>query len=308
MRGGAPLMLAAGLLGMIGCTDSTAAPGPVTVIAESPPVLAPAPAAPPRPVPTGIQPVLATDPAALADDLVADERVVRDPATPPGELATAAKRQQAAYRAIGNHPEWDSVVRPRIPADLLDAYDHNVAARRALNALAPIRDTLPAWRIQPPAPAADLLGFYHEAEAASGVAWNYLAAINLIETRLGSINGDSTAGAQGPMQFLPETFGAYGRGDIHAPRDAIMAAGRMLAANGFAGDPYRAVFAYNHSDAYVRAVQEYAAVLAADPTAFGGYYHWDVYCKTTAGDVLLPIGYAATAPVPAAEYVAGHPQ
>ena len=39
----------------------------------------------------------------------------------------------------------------------------------------------------------------------------------------------------------------------------------MLAANGFAGDPYRAVFAYNHSDAYVRAVQEYAAVLAADP-------------------------------------------
>lgn len=303
-------MLSAGLLAMIGCSDSTAAPGPVTVVAESPPAPAPAapPAAPPRPAPTGIQPVLAADPAGLADDLVADEHTVRDPATPPAELVTAGKRQQAAYRAIGNHPEWDSVVRPRIPADLLDAYDHNVAARRALNALAPIRDTLPAWRIQPPAPAADLLGFYHEAEAASGVAWNYLAAINLIETRLGSINGDSTAGAQGPMQFLPATFGAYGQGDIHAPRDAIMAAGRMLAANGFAADPYRAVFAYNHSDDYVRAVQDYAAVLAADPAAFAGYYNWDVYCKTTAGDVLLPIGYAASAPIPAAEYVASHPQ
>ena len=52
----------------------------------------------------------------------------------------------------------------------------------------------------------------------------------------------------------------------------------------------------------------FAAVLAADPTAFGGYYHWDVYCKTTAGDVLLPVGYAETAPVSAAEYVAAHPQ
>ena len=81
-----------------------------------------------------------------------------------------------------------------------------------------------------------------------------------------------------------------------------------LAANGFAADPYRAVFAYNHSDDYVRAVQDYAAVLAADPAAFAGYYNWDVYCKTTAGDVLLPIGYAASAPIPAAEYVASHPQ
>ena len=37
------------------------------------------------------------------------------------------------------------------------------------------------------------------------------------------------------MQFLPSTFAAYGNGgDIHAPRDAILAAGRYLAANGFA--------------------------------------------------------------------------
>lgn len=310
LRGGAPLVLAAGLLTMIGCTDSTAAPGPPTVVATAP---APPPAAPPAapavPMPTGAQPRLAADPAAIADDLVTDESAVRNPATPEAELAPAAQRQQAAYRAIGNHAEWDSIVRPRIPPDLLDAYDRNVEARRQLNSLAPIRDTLPAWRIQPPAPAGDLLGYYHDAEAATGVGWNYLAAINLIETRLGSVNGDSTAGAQGPMQFLPETFAGYGGGgDIHSPRDAIMAAGRMLAANGFANDPYRAIFQYNHSDAYVRAVDQYAAVLAADPAAFAGYYHWDVYVKTTAGDVLLPIGYAATAPIPAAEYVAAHPQ
>ena len=71
----------------------------------------------------------------------------------------------------------------------------------------------------------------------SGVGWNYLAAINLIETRLGSVVGPSTAGAQGPMQFLPSTFAAYGDGgDIHSPRDSIIAAGRYLAANNFANN------------------------------------------------------------------------
>ncbi len=95
-------------------------------------------------------------------------------------------------------------------------------------------------------PADELLGYYRDAEAASGVGWNYLAAINLIETRFGSIDGVSTAGAQGPMQFLPSTFSAYSDGgDIHSPRDSIMAAGRYLAANGFANDRDHANFRYN---------------------------------------------------------------
>ena len=137
-----------------------------------------------------------------------------------GALAAAAHRQQAAYRAIGRHPEWDAITRPRIPPSLLDVYDRNVDARRQLTAMAHVKDTLPAWRIEPPAPAEELLGYYREAESDSGVGWNYLAAINLIETRFGSINGVSTAGAQGPMQFLPSTFAAYGRGRRHplAPR------------------------------------------------------------------------------------------
>jgi membrane-bound lytic murein transglycosylase B len=86
---------------------------------------------------------------------------------------------------------------------------------------------VPAWRIESPAPANELLNYYHEAESTSGVGWNYLAAINLVETRFGSINGVSTAGAQGPMQFLPPMFATYGQGgDIHSPRASIMAAGR----------------------------------------------------------------------------------
>jgi membrane-bound lytic murein transglycosylase B len=172
-----------------------------------------------------------------------------------------------------------------------------------------MRTTLPAWRVDPPAPADELLGYYHQAESESGVGWNYLAAINLVETRFGSINGASTAGAQGPMQFLPATFAAYGRGgDIHSPHDSIMAAGRYLAANGFANDRDHAIYRYNHANEYVRAVNQYAALIAADPAAFAGYYRWDVYCSTTAGDVLLPIGYAATSPIPVGDYLATHPQ
>ena len=49
-------------------------------------------------------------------------------------------------------------------------------------------------------------------------------------------------------------------------------------------------------------------MLAADPAAFAGYYRWEVYLKTTAGDVLLPIGYASDTPVPISEYLATHPQ
>ena len=239
--------------------------------------------------PVGAQPGVSSDPAQLADDLVADEQALRDPSTPEAELQAAARRQQAAYRAIGYHSEWDAITRPRIPASLLQVYDLNVDARRQLTAMAEIRDAVPAWRIVAPAPAEELLAHYRDAEAASGVGWNYLAAINLIETRLGSVVGPSSAGAQGPMQFLPSTFAGYGDGgDIYSPRDSIMAAGRYLAANGFANNRDQAIYRYNHAAQYVSAVNDYASVLAADPAAFAGYYRWEVYLKTTAGDCCCP--------------------
>jgi membrane-bound lytic murein transglycosylase B len=262
-----------------------------------------------EPAPAGAQPRVSSDPVKLADDLVADEQALRDPSTPGPALQAASRRQQAAYRAIGYHSEWDAITRPRIPASMQQVYDLNVDARRQLTAMAETNNAIPAWRIVAPAPADELLAYYRDAEAASGVSWNYLAAINLIETRLGSVVGPSTAGAQGPMQFLPSTFAAYGEGgDIYSPHDSIMAAGRYLAANGFSNDRDHAIFRYNNASQYVRAVNDYAAVLAADPAAFTGFYGWDVYLKTTRGDVLLPIGYASTTPIPVDEYLAGHPQ
>lgn len=254
-------------------------------------------------------PPLTSDPVGLAADLVSAEQVLGDPSSPEDALTAAAHRQQVAYRTLGGHPEWVPIARSRIPPSLLAVYDRNVDARRQLIALTPPKDTMPPWRIVAPTPAGELLDCYRAAEAATGVDWNYLAAINLIETGFGRINGVSEDAAQGPMQFLPSTFAAYGNGgDIHSPRDAIMAAGRLLAANGFAGDHDQAVFRYNHSNYYVQAVDDYAAVLASDPVAFAGYYRWDTYYRTTAGDVLLPIGYVQESRIPVGEYLAIHPQ
>ncbi|WP_163747667.1 lytic transglycosylase domain-containing protein [Mycolicibacterium helvum] len=300
------------MLAVAACAPSPAPPSATSAshapASSMPAVALDSPTAPADAAPAGAQPRLAPDPAQLADDLVADELAIRDPSTPEPALVAAARRQQVAYRAIGRHPEWDGTIRPKIPAELVEAYDRNVDARRQLASMAHVRDTLPAWRIVAPAPADELLGYYHEAEAASGVGWNYLAAINLVETRLGSIVGLSTAGADGPMQFLPSTFAGYSEGgDIRSPRDSIMAAGRYLAANGFTTDPDHAIYRYNHSDAYVAAVKDYAAVLA-DPASFAGFYRWDVYCVTVDGDVVLPIGYVADAPIPVGDYLATHPQ
>ena len=108
--------------------------------------------------PAGAQPQLAVDPAQLAHDLVADERALRDPSTPEAVLVAAARRQQAAYRAIGRHD------------------DRNVDARQQVTAMAHVKDTMPAWRINAPTPSEELLSDYREAESASGVGWNYLAA------------------------------------------------------------------------------------------------------------------------------------
>lgn len=302
-----PIALVVVGLALTGCAQPVppaAAPPSTAAITKMDTTAPPAPAAP-----AGAQPRLAAEPAQIGADLVADEQALRDPATPEPALAAAARRQQAAYRAIGRHPEWDATIRPLIPESLSMVYDRNIDARRQLTAMSPVRDTLPAWRIVPSAPAGDLLGYYREAEAATGVGWNYLAAINLIETKFGSIAGVSTAGAQGPMQFMPETWAIYGNGgDVNSPREAIMAAGRYLADSGFASSPSRAIYAYNHANEYVNAVSDYAAILAADPAAFGGYHRWDVYYYTTAGDVLLPIGYAESQRIPVGDYLAGHPQ
>jgi hypothetical protein len=88
-----------------------------------------------------------------------------------------------------------------------------------------------------------------------------LAGINAIETGFGQNLGPSYAGAEGWMQFMPETWAMYGVdangdgvADPNNPEDAIFAAARYLSAAGMPGDVWGAIFAYNHADWYVEDV------------------------------------------------------
>ena len=125
-----------------------------------------------------------------------------------------------------------------------------------------------------PAPAADkLLGWYREAEQRFGIHWQLLAAINFVETAFCRVRNESGTGAQGPMQFEPATWKAYGMGgNVHDPRDAIMGAANYLAANGGARDARDALRHYNPSPLYVDAVLHYAHRMTHVPSAFYEYY------------------------------------
>lgn len=97
-----------------------------------------------------------------------------------------------------------------------------------------------------------------------GLRWQVLAAIGQVESGHGRNNGPSSAGALGPMQFMPATWAAYGidgdgdrSADIMNPFDAVPSAARYLCANGAQdGDKglYGALFAYNRADWYVQMV------------------------------------------------------
>jgi hypothetical protein len=52
-----------------------------------------------------------------------------------------------------------------------------------------------------------------------------------------------------------------------------------------------ALFAYNHSERYVRAITIYAERMKADPLAYRGYWGWQVYYLTDRGAVWLREGY-----------------
>ncbi|HZQ77891.1 MAG TPA: transglycosylase SLT domain-containing protein [Acidimicrobiia bacterium] len=259
-------------------TGSTTGPGP-----------APAPHA------TVFVAAAPTDPAGLdrlADQLAADETALRNPATPVADIPALARRQQAAYRALSARPDVLPRVLARLPENLRPIAQANVDAGAELRAMTTPKTDLPPWRILTPPPADELERDYHEAEAATHVPWAYLAAVHLVETRMGRIRGTSTAGAQGPMQFLPSTWARWGGGgDINDPHDAIMAAGRYLAASGAPADLHKALYAYNHSEHYVRAVTLYAQQIEADPRAYLAYHEWQVYYITPRGDLWLEEGY-----------------
>lgn len=238
----------------------------------------------------------------LVSDVDRAQQTIDDPASAPPELASAGRFEQLATLALeGETVRIRNAKVAGLGSTAAAAMRANLRAAAALGRLNATHRSLPPWKIvQAPAPNT-LLGYFKLAQARSGVHWQYLAAIELIETRFGRVVGPSSAGAEGPMQFLPATWARYGSGDVHNPRDAVLGAARYLVASGAPRDMAGALYHYNPSSNYVHAVEDYAKRMHADGRAYYGYYYWQVVYAEVRRLVILPVGFPEARPVPVAK-------
>jgi hypothetical protein len=136
---------------------------------------------------------------------------------------------------------------------------------------------LPVVTTVPAATPKNYLQLYQDsaAEYCPGLSWTVLAAIGQIESGDGANDGPSSAGALGPMQFMPATwsswatsgFGQTGTPDIMNPYDAVPSAARLLCADGARNGTTglsQAIYDYNHATWYVSEVLDLAAEYAQE--------------------------------------------
>jgi membrane-bound lytic murein transglycosylase B len=118
---------------------------------------------------------------------------------------------------------------------------------------------------------AGYLRLYRQAGTRYRIPWSVLAAIGKVESDHGRVrlpgvrSGSNWAGACGPMQIgcVPgskagNSWARYGHGRLHDPANAIPAAARYLVDHGARRNLDRAIYAYNHSWAYVTKVKALA--------------------------------------------------
>jgi hypothetical protein len=206
---------------------------------------------------------------------------------PPREVELLALYQQRIYRLLRRE---DALARATI-AHLRPGIARD--ARAIVSAGRGLRKITPALaarklRTKRPLPVGVLLRHYRAAEKRFGVPWQLLAAVNFVESAFGKIRTDSPAGAQGPMQFMPRTWAAYGLGgNVHDDRDAIMGAANYLRTSGAPKNVRRALWHYNHSKLYVDAVLAYARRMRADSRNLYVFYSWQLFVRTEKGDLRL---------------------
>jgi Transglycosylase SLT domain len=249
-----------------------------------------APEAPPAPDAS-----IPRDPDQLAERLSATQRSLdqaidawradRDPASgaPPDDVTLYALDQQRVHLLLTDRPRLAHTVLTRLPGRVAAHVRATIRARRKLSPLATPQPRR-ALRTGPAQPAGVLRRHYREAQERFGVSWKVLAAVNFVESAFGRMRNNSTAGAQGPMQFIPSTWAAYGMGgNVRDPHDAILGAANYLHANGAPRDYRNALYHYNPSALYVDAVLAYAHRIRSDPRNFFAYYSWQVFVRTPKG-------------------------
>jgi membrane-bound lytic murein transglycosylase B len=194
-----------------------------------------------------------------------------------------ARQEELRVYELAGYASVENAVLPLLPAAVQSPIKNTIAALHSLYTLAGIdqyylvnvhfthvytdTETLSALR-----------SYYNEAARRYGVDPSYLASINFIESNFGRVKDNSSAGAQGPMQFLPSTWTQYGQGgNIHDSHDAILAAARYLVRNGAPYNMRNAIFQYNHDFDYVDSVESFARAYRSDPGWLDRMYYWNTY-------------------------------
>jgi soluble lytic murein transglycosylase-like protein len=211
--------------------------------------------------------------ALISADLVLQRGIARwhGSGAPPAAVVQAAVREQRIELRMASDARLARGVLAKLPRVLGRDVADDVAARRDLLLLAPHKAG-PPIRLGPALPVVRLQSYYTEAQRRSGVAWQVLAAVNFVESDFGRLRESSSSGAQGPMQFMPSTWASYGRGNVHDPHAAILAAARFLRAAGAPGAERAALLHYNPSSLYVDAVERLAGRIRRAPSALLVFY------------------------------------
>jgi soluble lytic murein transglycosylase-like protein len=221
----------------------------------------------------------AEHPTTLADTMRNELAVARSAYA----FRQAARQEQLRIYELAGYDSVEKSVVALLPPGVRSGIEDMIAGLHSLYILAGIDQY---YLVNPhftlaysnAAPLTSLRAYYLEAEKRYGVNASYLASINFIESKFGRVNGPSSAGAEGPMQFLPSTWAEYGQGgNINDPHAAIIAAARYLARNGAPYDMRNAIWHYNNSFDYVDSVEFFARAYRADPGWLDRMYYWDTF-------------------------------
>jgi membrane-bound lytic murein transglycosylase B len=195
----------------------------------------------------------------------------------------AARQEELRLYELAGYASVENAVIPLLPASVQSPFKNTIAALHSLYILAGIDQyylvNVHFTHVHTDTDSLSTLrSYYNEAAQRYGIDPSYLASINFIESNFGRVKDNSSAGAQGPMQFLPSTWTQYGQGgNIHDSHDAILAAARYLVRNGAPYNMRNAIFQYNHDFDYVDSVESFARAYRTDPGWLDRMYYWNTY-------------------------------
>ncbi|HEV2029168.1 MAG TPA: lytic transglycosylase domain-containing protein [Candidatus Dormibacteraeota bacterium] len=195
----------------------------------------------------------------------------------------AARQEELRVYELAGYASVEGAVLPLLPPGVRAPVQNSIAALHSLYILGGI-DQYYLVNVHFTHPYTDakpvslLRSYYLEAQRLYGVDASYLASINYIESNFGRINGPSSAGAQGPMQFLPGTWASWGNGgDINDPHAAILAAARYLVHYGAPYNMRLAIWHYNLDYDYVDSVESFARAYRTDAGWLDRMYYWNTF-------------------------------